>query len=109
MVEGTENPYGVEIMPTKPNTEKWERCVSDGQNGYNHAMPCGGDLAIDGDGWVQLPIGMGFDDTGFRIDACRYKAWSGFCMKCYVKGMFIIAGRKGKLVTKRPKLGKRKA
>ena len=65
---------------------------------------CNGDMAIDGDGWVQLPIGLGFDGIGFRTDAARYSAYKGFCMKCKAEGLFIRTDKKPKLITKRPKL-----
>lgn len=59
---------------------------------------CGGQLAIDGEGFVQLPSGFGFADTPrgsrFVVDSMRYPAYSGWCMKCHKEGMFARTDRK---------------
>ncbi len=64
---------------------------------------CNGQLMIDGDGWVQLPTGFGFRGSKFVVDGIRYPAYSGACLKCGAKGMFVRVDKKGKQVTKTPR------
>ena len=68
---------------------------------------CGGQLAIDGKGYVQLPSGFGFADTAkgqrFVVDVVRYPAYSGFCLKCRAEGMFARTDRKPKAVRTIPR------
>lgn len=59
-------------------------------------LDCGGQLAIDGEGYIQLPTGLGFAGTKFVVDVVRYPAYSGFCMKCQAEGMFARTDRKPK-------------
>ena len=62
---------------------------------------CGGQLAITGDGYTQLPEGFGFESTGrdagrFVIDCKRWPSYSGFCLKCGTSGTFLRIDRKGR-------------
>ena len=55
---------------------------------------CHGQLAITGDGYYQMPAGVGFPASGrdvgrFVIDTVRYPTYHGFCLKCGAKGQFI--------------------
>ena len=75
-------------------------------------VDCGGQLAIDGEGYVQLPTGFGFADTPkgqrFVVDAVRYPAYRGWCMKCHIEGMFVRKDRKPKPVRTVPRKINRK-
>lgn len=64
---------------------------------------CGGQLMIDGEGYVQLPLGLGFAGSKFVVDVVRYPAYSGVCMKCRKEGMFVRTDRKPKHVRKTPR------
>ena len=68
---------------------------------------CGGQLAIDGEGYVQLPTGLGFAEVHgkakFVVDALRYPAYSGWCMKCHKKGMFIRTDREPRSIRNVPR------
>jgi len=61
---------------------------------------CGGELFIDGEGYIQLPTGFGFADTKggsrFVVDSIRYPAYHGWCSKCKLEGMFARTDRKPK-------------
>lgn len=53
-------------------------------------VDCGGQIAIGGEGYRQLPIGFGGSESGkFVIDVIRYPTYSGFCLKCKAEGDFI--------------------
>ena len=54
-------------------------------------------------GYVQLPSGFGFDGSKFVVDAVRYPAYSGYCMKCGAEGMFVRTDRKLKAVRTVPR------
>jgi len=65
---------------------------------------CGGQLMIDGEGWVELPFGFGFSDKGkFVVDVARYSTYRGYCEKCRHKGTFIRSDQKPKPVRKTPR------
>lgn len=64
---------------------------------------CNGQIAVGGEGWVKMPTGFGFKGKKFVVDAIKYPAYSGFCLKCGADGMFIRTDRKGKKVTHTPK------
>lgn len=60
---------------------------------------CGGEIAVAGQGWVELPHGFGFPTSGpkagkFVVDTVRYKTYAGFCMKCKAEGDFIRTDQK---------------
>lgn len=57
-------------------------------------VKCGGQISIDGEGWVDLPVGFGFANGKFVVDAARYKTYIGFCMKCEKEGTFIRIDKK---------------
>ena len=69
---------------------------------------CGGQLAIDGEGYVQLPSGLGFVGSKFVVDYVRYPAYKGFCMKCHKEGMFVRTDKKPKAVRTTPRSINRK-
>ena len=72
---------------------------------------CGGQLAIGGEGYVQLPMGFGFDCASngkFVVDVVRYPAYSGWCMKCRKEGMFVRTDHKPKSVRTTPRKINRK-
>ena len=53
-------------------------------------VDCGGQLAISGEGYIDVPHGLGFDDTTRLVaDTIRYPSYSGFCMGCQTKGLFV--------------------
>jgi hypothetical protein len=69
---------------------------------------CGGQLAVGGEGYVQLPTGFGFAGSKFVVDAKRYPAYSGFCLKCSKSGMFVRTDKQPKAVRKIPRKINRK-
>lgn len=66
-------------------------------------VDCGGQIAIEGEGYIQLPSGFGFDGPRFVVDAVRCPAYKGFCMKCSAEGMFARQDRKPKAVRTVPR------
>lgn len=96
-------------METEPN--KVLQCK--GHPDVRH-VGCGGQLAISGEGYRQLPTGFGFGEAGtkdqgkFVIDVVRYPTYGGFCLKCRAEGDFVRIDKKGKKVRTRPRSINRK-
>lgn len=66
-------------------------------------VECGnGQLAIDGVGYQDFPLGFGFRGSAFVVDKMRVKIYKGFCMDCHKEGYFAEKG-KGKMITVKPK------
>lgn len=68
---------------------------------------CNGQVMVDGEGWLNQPIGFGFHNDGkFHVDAKRIKGWFGVCLDCQ-KEVFVPKPRaKAKLVSKILKIPK---
>lgn len=66
---------------------------------------CNGQIASDGEGWVDLPEGFGFPDgsSDFVVDCKRYKTYQGFCMKCQTSGTFIRTDKKPRSIRRKPR------
>ncbi len=74
---------------------------------------CGGQIAVSGHGYQDLPEGFGFPDYGnhvghFVVDLRRYKIYEGFCSKCKASGCFIRTDQKPKRIRKKLKVSARK-
>lgn len=66
---------------------------------------CGGQLMIDGKGFVRLLQGFGFPSEGrdagrFVVDLVEYEAYKGQCLKCRKQGMFVRMDRPPKPIRK---------